>query len=74
MNRGEVTSLILLYLSAACDTVDHSIVLTRLQNWFGLDQGRIQGKMGDGSPTSPNHIHYTVHTLHIHTNLNPMQS
>ena len=33
MDRGEVTSLILLH---AFDTVDHSILLHRLQHWFGL--------------------------------------
>ena len=36
MDKGRVTALTLLDLSAAFDMIDHKILLHRLQSWFGI--------------------------------------
>ena len=36
-DRGELTALSLLDLSAAFDTIDHDLLLSRLTEWFGIE-------------------------------------
>jgi len=42
-DHGDITSLALLYCSAAFDTVHHDILLRKLSESFGVDDTAVQG-------------------------------
>ena len=64
IDRQQVSALILLDLSAAFDTIDHGILLHRLEMWFGISgpalallssylHDRVQSVTIDGSSSNP---------------------
>ena len=71
MDNGKVTALTLLDLSAAFDTIDHSILLQRLHRYFGISgpalrwfksflSDRYQSINISGTLSSPQHLPFGV--------------
>ena len=71
MDQGRVTALTLLDLSAAFDTIDHSILLNRMSSWFGVNgtalewfksylTDRSQSVFLNGTKSSPMPLSYGV--------------
>ena len=71
MDNGKVTALTLLDLSAAFDTIDHSILLQRLHRYFGISgpalrwfksflSDRYQSIKISGTLSSPQHLPFGV--------------
>ena len=43
MEKGRVTALTLLDLSAAFDTIDHLTLISRLSSWYGISGTALAG-------------------------------
>ena len=61
MEEGKVTALTLLNLSAAFDTIDHTIRLDRLSTWFSVS--------GDALKWFTSYLSHRHYTINIHGSL-----